>query len=296
MSVDPIEKKPLAHFQPGTTTMSIASASCNLACPWCQNHTLSDVLREAPDGASGAGEPDDAEIPGDFVTPQEVVDAALRHGCASVSYTYSEPTIHYEHNREVGLLARGRGLRNVFVTNGLLSVDAARDAATSFLDAANVDLKAMRESTYRQHCQGPLGAVLDCIRTLHELGVWLEVTTLVIGGLNDDETELRDAARFLAGIDVDIPWHLSRYHPAHRFRRAPSTPVGILRRAREIGLEEGLRYVYTGNVWGDDGEHTRCPGCGVVVVHRRGFASDPVALRNGHCTHCGTRIAGVDLP
>jgi pyruvate formate lyase activating enzyme len=284
MSVDPIEKKPLSHFQPGTLTLSIASAGCNLSCPWCQNHHLSDMVRSS------------GRIRGDYVPPEAVVDATVARRCTSVSYTYAEPTIHYEHNRDVGVLARAQDLRNVFVTNGLMTVDVARDAARSFLDAANVDLKAMREETYRKLCRGPLSAVLDSIRTLHEEGVWVEVTTLVIPGLNDQDGELRDAAQFLRSISPDIPWHLSRYHPDHRWHEAPPTPVATLRRAREIGLEEGLRYVYTGNVWGDEGEHTYCPGCGRLVINRRGFHADVAGVHHGKCTHCDAVIAGVDMP
>ena len=289
MTPDPIEKKPLAHFQPGTFSLSIASAGCNLQCRWCQNHHMAQRVRR------GGG------IGGRYVPPEAVVAAALEEGCASISYTYSEPTIHYEHNRDVGVLARAKGLKNVFVTNGMMTTDAVVDAASAFLDAANVDLKAMRAETYKKHCKaGPRGleTVQDAIATLHEHGVWVEVTTLVIPGLNDSEAELRDAARFLASVSVDIPWHLSRYHPDNEWD-ARATPIDTLRLAREIGLEEGLHYVYTGNVWGDDGEHTYCPGCGTVAIRRRGFSSSPVGLLRdgtGTCAHCGEQIAGVEMP
>lgn len=232
--------------------------------------------------------------------PEVVVQAAFEEGCASISYTYSEPTIHYEHNRDVGVIAREKGLKNVFVTNGMMTADAALDAAETFLDGANVDLKAMRDETYRKLCKsGPRGleTVLEAIRTLHRQGVWVEVTTLVIPGLNDSDDELKDAARFLRGLSADIPWHLSRYHPDNEWD-APATPIDTLRRAREIGLEEGLLFVYTGNVWGDEGEHTSCPGCGAVVIRRRGFSSNPVGLAtdgSGSCTRCGVKIAGVDM-
>jgi len=284
MTPDPIEKKPLSHFQPGTRSLSIASASCNLSCPWCQNHHLSDMVR-------GGG-----RIAGDFVSPEVVVDEAVARGCASISYTYSEPTIHYEHNRDVGRLARARGLKNVFVTNGLMTVEAARDGAKTFLDAANVDLKAIRAGTYEKLCKGPLGAVLDCIRTLCEEGVWVEVTTLVIPELNDGQDELGQIAQFLSGLSLDIPWHLSRYHPDHRWQEAEATPLATLRRAREIGLEAGLHHVYTGNVWGDEGEHTYCPSCGQLVIQRRGFLASPEGMDGGKCRHCGTVIAGVEMP
>jgi pyruvate formate lyase activating enzyme len=289
MTPDPIEKKPLYHVMPGSFSLSIASVGCNLACRWCQNHHLAQPLR-----LGGA-------IRGQVVPPEAVVDAALAERCASISYTYSEPTIHFEHNRDVGVLARARGLKNVFVTNGLMTVEAARDAAGSFLDAANVDLKAMRAETYRRHCKAGrrgLEAVLEAITTLHGAGVWVEVTTLVVPGLNDGEAELRDAARFLRGVSADLPWHLSRYHPAFDWD-APPTPVSTLRRAREIGLEEGLRHVYTGNVATDEGQHTICPSCGAILIRRHGFSASAEGLRRdgtGSCARCGERLAGLGLP
>ncbi len=284
MTPDPIEKKPLSHFQPGTRSMSIASASCNLSCPWCQNHHLSDMLRRG------------GRIRGDYVSAEDVVAEAVAQGCASLSYTYSEPTIHYEHNRAVGGVARDKGLKNVFVTNGLMTVEAARDAARTFLDGANVDLKAMSEGTYKKLCKGPLQAVLDCIRTLCDEGVWVEVTTLVIPELNDGADELRRIARFLCALSPDIPWHLSRYHPDHRFNEAAATDVSTLRRARDVGLEAGLRYVYTGNVWGDEGEHTYCPSCGEIAIHRRGFMASTIGISGGKCKHCHATIAGIEMP
>lgn len=286
MTADPVEKKPLSHFQPGTTTMSIASDGCNLQCPWCQNHHMAQNVRRT------------RSIRGRSVPPEEVVAVTLAEGCASVSYTYSEPTIHYEYNREVGVLARSRGLKNIFVTNGTMTAEVARDAATAFLDAANVDLKAMRPETYKTLCKGSLDRVLETIRTLHEEGVWVEVTTLIVTGTNDGEEELRDAARFLVSVSPEIPWHLSRYHPANEWT-ASRTPVSTLRRAREIGREEGLHYVYTGNVWGDEGEHTYCPSCGTLVIRRRGFLATPVGLLpegGGQCAKCGGKIAGVEMP
>ncbi len=283
MSPDPIEKKPLYHFLPGSRSLSIASEGCNLRCPWCQNHHISEAVRTGGD-----------QIRGQLVRPEAVVDEALATRCASISYTYGEPTIHYEHDRAVGVLARAAGLRNVFVTNGLMTVEAARDAAASFLDAANVDLKAMRPETYRKLCKGPLEAVLESIVELWRLGVWVEATTLVVPGVNDEEAELRDAARFLRGVSEDLPWHLSRYHPDNRWQ-APPTGVETLRRAREIGLEEGLRYVYTGNVRDEEGG-TRCPSCSSPLIERRGFSAEVVGLAGGRCARCGFAVAGVDLP
>jgi pyruvate formate lyase activating enzyme len=207
-----------------------------------------------------------------------------------------------EYNYAVGVLARERGLGNIFVTNGTMTADVARFAAESFLDAANVDLKAMKGSTYRKHCKAGaqgLETVLDCISALHKAGVWVEVTTLIIPGLNDDDDELRDAARFLVGVSPDIPWHLSRYHPDFRWLSSPPTPVATLRRAHALGREEGLNYVYTGNIWGDDREHTTCPNCQGVLLRRRGFTVDVTGFRgdgSGTCAHCGFHVAGVQLP
>lgn len=286
MSVDPIEKKPLSHFQPGTMSLSVASDGCNLQCPWCQNYHMAQSVRRS------------GQIRGRFVPPEDVVAAAEAEGCASISYTYSEPTIHYEYNQDVGRLAHERGIKNVFVTNGVMTAEVARDAAETFLDAANVDLKAMRAETYEKLCKGHLEAVLETIAALHQGGVWVEVTTLVIPETNDDEDELREAARFLASVGPDIPWHLSRYHPAHEWS-APPTPMSTLQRARQIGLEEGLNYVYTGNVRGDDGEHTYCPSCGSLAIRRQGFLAQPVGLRpqgGGVCAKCGATIAGVEMP
>lgn len=291
LNPDPIEKKPLSHFQPGTRSLSIASAGCNLQCRWCQNHSMAQMVRR------GSG-----VIHGQFVSAEAVVEEALAQDCASISYTYSEPTIHYEHNRAVGIAARAAGLKNVFVTNGMMTTEAAEDAAEHFLDAANVDLKALRDETYRHHCKaGKRGfeTVLETIGVLHRRGVWVEITTLVIPELNDDEGELRAAARFLRDLSPDIPWHLSRYHPDNEWTSSPPTPIETLRRARAIGLEEGLRYVYTGNVWGDAGENTYCPNCGELVIRRQGFNASPVGMvrdGSGACASCGGVIAGVEMP
>jgi pyruvate formate lyase activating enzyme len=292
LNPDPIEKKPLSHFQPGTRSLSIASAGCNLQCRWCQNHSMAQMVRREEDGS----------IRGRLVDPRAVVAEALELDCASIAYTYSEPTIHYEHNRAVGVEARAAGLKNVFVTNGMMTADVVKDAAESFLDGANVDLKAMSDETYRRHCKAGrrgLETVLEAIAALWTRGVWVEVTTLVIPGLNDGDDELRAAARFLRDLSADMPWHLSRYHPDNDWSHSPPTPIETLRRAREIGLEEGLRFVYTGNVWGDPGEHTYCPGCQAIVIRRQGYQASPVGMvgdGSGRCANCGAKIAGVEMP
>jgi len=285
-AVDPIEKKPLFHYLPGTTSLSIATPGCNLRCSFCQNADIS----QRP-GLLGY-------VDGRDTPPGAVVEAAQRHGCASISYTYTEPTIFFEYARDVGELAHRVGLANVFVTNGFMSpemLDLAVPAeGKPLIDAANVDLKSFRDEFYRKECGARLQPVLDSLRILWQRGVWVEVTTLVIPGRNDGEEELRDAARFIAQeMSVDTPWHVSRFHPAWHLADVPPTPAVTLGRAREIGLEEGLRYVYLGNVPGSEGESTYCPQCGERVIGRRGFQVTQTRLHEGHCAQCGAEIAGV---
>ncbi len=279
--VDPIEKKPLFHFLPGSTSYSIATVGCNFQCLHCQNYQIS----QCPNLAGG-------EISGTDASPQSVVDEAARSGCASISYTYVEPTIFYEFAYDCATLARERGIRNVFVSNGYMTAEVSRHLAP-VLDGINIDLKAFTDDFYKKICKARLQPVLDSIRLMHELGVWLEVTTLVIPGLNDSDEELRAIAGFLQKISADIPWHVSGFFPTYKLLDHPATPAATLKRAREIGLSEGLRFVYMGNVAGSGGEDTLCPGCGAVLVKRSGFGSQVVAMRNGTCEKCGVKIPGI---
>ncbi|MBC7360781.1 MAG: AmmeMemoRadiSam system radical SAM enzyme [Candidatus Aminicenantes bacterium] len=279
--IDPIEKKPFFHFLPGTKSLSIATIGCNFRCPFCQNWEISQTrLTE-----------EKSEVKGSYLPVKEVVRQALRHDCASISYTYTEPTIFFEYAYETARLAKESGLRNNFVTNGYMTAKALR-TIQPYLDAANVDLKFFREESYQKICKARLQPVLESIRKMRELGIWVEVTTLVIPGLNDSEEELRDIARFLAEVDKNIPWHLSRFHPDYEYLEAPPTPVSTLKKAREIGQAEGLRYVYLGNVWGE-GEDTYCPNCGELIIAREGFWVKSNRLQDGHCPKCGQSIAGV---
>lgn len=279
---DPIEKKPLFHYRAGSRSLSVATCGCNLRCDFCQNHSISQCREHDGDGLPA----------GEFWAPERVVRQAAAARCASISYTYTEPTVFYEYCRDVGTAARAAGLGNVFVTNGMLTPAAVDDAAESFLDAANVDLKSFSPDFYRVHCKGPLDGVKAGLERLVARGVWVEVTTLVIPGRNDSDEELRSIARYLVGLGRDIPWHLSRFHPDYRTLDLPPTPVERLTTARSIGQAEGLRYVYVGNVPGGEGESTVCPGCGALVVRRVGFRADVRGLREGKCAKCGTAIAG----
>ena len=277
--VDPVEKKPFFHLLPGSLSYSIATAGCNFRCRFCQNFTLSHTVR------------DSGQLPGRPVAPASVVEAALATGCRSLAYTYTEPTIFFETAEEVGLLARERGLKNLFVTNGYLTREAV-ERARSFLDGANVDLKGFNDLRYRQVCGASLKGVLLGLEALLEASVWVEVTTLVVPGLNDTEGELRAIARHLKSLGKDIPWHVSRFHPDYLMDDRGPTPLATLERAYAIGREEGLAYVYLGNVPGHRGENTYCPKCGTMVVERVGFALRRSAP-GGRCDRCGAEIAGV---
>ena len=277
--VDPIEKKPFYHFHPGSKSLSVATAGCNFRCGFCQNWQISQAPRRP--GGGVAGEP---------FAPEAVVRAAQESGCRSVSYTYTEPTIFFEYAFETARLARQAGLLNNFVTNGYMTAEAL-DAIRPYLDAANVDLKAFRDETYRKTCGARLAPVLETIRRMRALDVWVEVTTLVVPGLNDGSAELGDLARFIASVDPDIPWHISRFHPDFEYTQAPPTPLETLRAAAEAGRREGLRAIYVGNVPGAS-EDTACRTCGTVLIRRRGFAVLANALVGSRCPRCGTALAG----
>jgi pyruvate formate lyase activating enzyme len=281
-AVDPIEKKPLFHFCPGTKIFSIATVGCNFKCLHCQNYSISQV----------GG--DQEEIPGERLTPERIVFLAQQAGCQSIAYTYTEPTIFLEYAMDTAKLASLGGLRNVFVTNGYIMPEPLR-AMRPYLDGANIDLKAFSEDFYRTVCGARLQPVLDSIRLYKELGIWIEVTTLVIPNHNDSEEELRKIARFIAETDQNIPWHVSQFYPTYRLQNQPRTPVKILEKAREIGMEEGLKYVYQGNVPGAGGENTYCPGCGRLLIERIGYTIQSYSAVGGTCPACGEALDGVGL-
>jgi len=277
--VDPIEKKPLYHFLPGTTSFSIATIGCNFRCPFCQNWSISQTNKRKDNGLSGH-----------TLLPEDVVSAAEKYGCRSISYTYTEPTIFYEYAYDTARLASEKGLANVFVTNGFMTAEAL-ETFHPYLNACNVDLKSFREDFYREMCQGHLQPVLDSIRLMKKLDIWVEVTTLVVPGQNASTEELRRIARFIAETDPDIPWHISRFHPDYEFTDTPATPIDVLHKGRSIGKEEGLRYVYIGNVYGES-EGTQCPSCGKILIQRDGFRISDYKIQDSACPFCGSQIAG----
>jgi pyruvate formate lyase activating enzyme len=280
-AVDPIEKKPFFHVLPGTLAYSIATVGCNLHCRFCQNWAISQWPHEH------GGRP-----PGEPLTPAAIVAEARACRCASVAYTYTEPTIFMELALATCRLAAEAGLRNLFVTNGYMTPEALALVAP-VLHGANVDLKSFSDAYYRRVCGATLAPVLATIRRLRARGIWVEVTTLLVPGHNDSDEELGALAAWLAAVDTDMPWHVSAFYPAHRMMDVPPTPTAALHRAARIGQHAGLRHVYTGNVPGDPWEDTRCPGCQGVVVRRRGFAVTENRLDGGRCPACGTAVAGV---
>lgn len=280
-NIDPIEKKPLFHLLPGSTSYSISTVGCNFRCEHCQNYQISQYPHTHG-----------AEIIGQQRTAEEVVNAAQRTGCRSISYTYVEPTVFYEFAYDCAVLAHRQGIKNVFVSNGYMSEEVTRHLAP-VLDGINIDIKGFTDKFYRQVCKARLQPVLDTVKLMHGLGVWVEVTTLIIPGWNDSAGELRDIARFIKGIDAAVPWHVTAFYPAYKMLDRPPTPVASLREARDIGLAEGLRFVYEGNIPGEGGENTICPACKSVLIKRFGFSIRQNQLKEGSCQSCGEKIEGV---
>jgi pyruvate formate lyase activating enzyme len=279
-SVDPIEKKPIYHIYPGSESYSIAAVGCNFRCTFCQNHEISQMPRE------------EGRITGREMTPREVVNGAINSKSKSISYTYTEPTIFFEFAFDTGRIAHDEGLKNVFVTNGFMTEEAL-EAASSWLDAANVDLKSFRDDFYKRYCGASLGPVLETLRGMKKKGIWVEVTTLIIPTLNDDDGELKDIAAFIRSLGEDVPWHVSRFHPRYRIQDLSATPVKTIHRAMEIGLETGLKHVYSGNVPGQGGENTQCGKCGNLLIGRQGYFITANNLKGSKCSHCGTTLAGI---
>ena len=281
---DPVEKKPLFHLMPGSRSFSIATVGCNFKCRFCQNADIAQMPADR-----------DGMVTGDKATPEQVVSAALSRNCASIAYTYTEPTIFFEFACDTAKLAHQQGIKNVFVTNGFMSAEAL-DWVSPWLDAANVDLKAFSDDFYKHQCGARLEPVKETLRQMKGLGIWVEVTTLIIPGLNDDSGDLTRLANFIAQeLGTETPWHVSRFHPTYRLTDRGPTPVETLMRAREIGTAAGLPFVYTGNIPGHGGENTICPGCGETAISRRGFQITQNRLEKGRCSGCATPIQGIDM-
>lgn len=278
--VDPVEKKPLFHLLPGTLSYSIASVGCNFHCHHCQNFAIAQFAT-----------PPDGRVPGRFRTPEQVVAQAVQEGCASIAYTYTEPTVSLEYVRDVAQVAAASGLKNIMVTNGYITPEALDDIAP-FLDGANIDLKGFSELFYQTVAGARLDEVCACIRDYRQRGIWIEITTLLIPGENDTREQMEGVASFVAtDLGVDTPWHVSRFYPCHRMTDHPPTPVERLSLALDIGHRCGLRYLYVGNCPG--AEDTCCPTCGAVLIKRHGYQVTDMNIVNGQCQKCAMSIAGV---
>ena len=289
-AVDPVEKKPLFHFYPGSTAFSIATAGCNFRCDFCQNADISQMPR------------DRGQILGRQSTPEQVVRAAQQYGSRSIAYTYTEPTIFFEYSYDIARIAHQVGIASVYVTNGYMTREMLElfqgvgSDHEPWLEAANVDLKAFRDETYKRICGARLQPVLDSLKKMKELDIWVEVTTLVVPDLNDSDAELGEIAQFIAReLGVETPWHVSRFHPDYKMYDRGPTPSTTLRRAYELGREAGLRYVYVGNLPGARLEDTICPSCGQTVIERWGFQVRQRNIRAGRCAFCDTVIDGVGM-
>ena len=282
---DPIEKKPIFHFKPGSCSFSIAASGCNFNCRFCQNADISQVGDQVTNPFAG-------RLAGKAITPEQIVEKAMAQGCQSISYTYTEPTVFFELVLDTAMLAKDAGLANILVTNGYMSPKLLQ-ASAAVLDAANVDLKSFSNDFYTRYCNGRLEPVKQTLKRMVELGLLVEVTTLVIPGLNDNPDELGQMADFIArDLGTSTPWHLSRFHPAYQMQQLELTPVESLETACDIAVSAGLVYVYTGNVPGAR-ENTCCPSCGRTVVKRHGFSVENLLTQTNKCPGCGSTVFGI---
>ncbi len=278
--IDPIEKKPFFNYLPGTTSFSIATAGCNFRCKFCQNW---DISQEAGKYK---------EMPGENLPPEDVVRLAKENNCKSIAYTYTEPTVFFEYAYETSIIAKKEDVANLYVTNGFMSEEMLK-TYRGYLDAANVDLKAFTDKFYREICGARLEPILNSMKLMKKFGIWVEVTTLVVPSLNDSLDELRQIAEFIKNeLGEETPWHISRFYPHYKLRNLPQTDIEIIHKAREIGLNTGLRYVYAGNLPGDLGENTYCYNCNELLIQRYLFTVNKNKIKNSRCPKCDAKIDG----
>ena len=276
LHVDPIEKKPLYHFMPNSRSLSLGTVGCNFRCPFCQNYSISQTSTV------------DESV---TIMPEEVVALALQYDCQSISYTYNEPTIWYPYAKDIGMLAKEKGLKNVFVSSGYESHEVLEDMP-SWVDAANIDLKSFSHEYYKKVLKVDLDGVLESLIEFAKSGIWLEITTLLIPDVNDSQNEIEQMAEFIANkLGTEIPWHFSAFHPEYKMLSTPSTPLSTLTRAKEIAHKYGIQYLYLGNI-ANDGS-TYCPTCKTKLVERNGYHAHIVGIKNNRCTNCGYEIKGV---
>jgi pyruvate formate lyase activating enzyme len=279
VNIDPIEKKPFFHFLPNTSALSLATAGCNVNCKFCQNWEISQVRPE--------------QVQHYDFPPKSVVDVALKNNCPSIAYTYTEPVIFFEYMYDTSQEARLKGIRNTVVTGGHINPEPLLDLI-KVVDAIKVDLKSFSQEFYASYVQGELKPVLEAIKVIAKSGIWLEIVYLVIPTLNDSPSEIRKMCQWvMKEIGPDFPVHFSRFHPMYLVKNLPPTPVSTLEKARATALEEGLNYVYIGNVPGHQAENTFCPKCKNVVIEREGYIVKRIEISQGRCLHCKTPIPGI---
>ncbi len=279
LQIDPVEKKPLYHFLPGSKIFSAGSAGCNFRCSFCQNHEIAHVDAHSL-------------VRGRKLNPEHLVNLAEENKTPSIAFTYNEPTVFAEQIYNASGIARAHGLKTVLVSNGYMSPEFLQTIGPR-IDAANIDLKAFSDDFYRHYCKGRLAPVLENLQIIKKMGWWLEITTLLIPGVNDSQQEIENIAGFIRDdLGKDTPWHISAFHGAAQMRNHPSTPVETLERAWRTGKDAGLDFVYTGNIPGAIGENTVCPDCGANLVQRHGYRTN-VRFKNGQCPKCQRKIPGV---
>ncbi len=278
LHIDPIEKKPLYHFLPSSRSLSLGTVGCNFRCPFCQNYSISQTSVV------------DESI---TYTPQDIVNLALENKTQSISYTYNEPTIWYPYAKDIGVLAKKHGIKNVFVSSGYESHEVLEDMK-SWLDAANIDLKSFSHEYYKQVLKTDLDGVLESLVEFAQSDIWLEITTLLIPGINDSEEEIQKMAEFISTkLGTEVPWHFSAFHPDYKMLDTPSTSLATMQRAKEIAQKHGIKYVYLGNIQNDSS--TYCDRCHAKLIDRNGFDAQMLDMKNSKCMKCGNSIKGVFL-
>ena len=284
VNVDPVEKKPMFHFLPKSRVFSLGTVGCNFSCKFCQNYDISQYPKEH-----------NQEIIGRELSPERIVELAIENDCDSVAYTYNEPIVFFEYTYDTAKLAHEKGLKNIYVTSGF-ETKKAIDLLEPYIDGMNIDIKSFSDEFYKEICGARLKPVLEAVKYAHAKGIWIEITTLLIPGKNDSDEEIRSIAKFIAGLDISIPWHLSAFHPTYKMLDVPRTPESTLLRAYKIGQEEGLKYLYVGNVDNEDHESTYCPSCKKRVIDRSGNIGQFVINEldeNGVCPYCNYSLEGI---
>jgi pyruvate formate lyase activating enzyme len=293
---DPVEKKPLFHFLPGSKILSVGTVGCNFGCDFCQNWDLSQASKEVKKRLLQEKQQEllDVEVSefGYELSPQKIVETCVREKIPAIAYTYNEPVIFFEYAFDTMKLAKKEGMKNIFVSNGYESEEAL-DKMKGYLDAMNIDLKSFNEDFYRSLCKAKLAPVLETIKHAHKLGIWLEITTLVIPGKNDSDEELGQIAAFIAAVDKNIPWHVTAFHPEYKMDNVSPTPKESLLRAYDIGKNAGLHFVYVGNILDDEHSSTYCPKCKTVLIKRSWHDVTVMKDFKNETCNCGERIAGV---